>query len=38
MLQPVVIDGIRTPIGKTERSNEGHTAGGNCCLFVAENM
>ncbi len=36
MLQPVVIDGIRTPIGKL--SNEGHTAGGNCCLFVAENM
>lgn len=38
MLQPVVIDGIRTPIGKLNGAMKDNTAGGNCCLFVAENM
>lgn len=38
MLQPVVIDGIRTPIGKLNGAMKDIQAGGNCCLFVAENM
>ncbi len=38
MLQPGSHRWNQDAYRKTERSNEGHTAGGNCCLFVAENM